>query len=90
MDFQKCGPAKQKSFFQSLNPLRGVAVVPQLVESALRTRTVDPKYKAWFDDQIAAMVRFVRDNSRPAPGEKAAPLADVSGIVPFDEAKVGT
>jgi hypothetical protein len=85
-----CKVCWTKAFFQSLDPLRGVAVVPQLVESALRVRATDADYARRFDEQIAAMVRWVRDNSRPAAGEKAAPLGDVSAAVPFDEAKVGT
>lgn len=85
-----CRACWTKSFFQSLDPLRGVAVVPQLVESALELRATNPDYARKFDEQIAATVRCVRDASRPAAGEKAAPLADVSAIVPFDEAKVGT
>jgi hypothetical protein len=85
-----CKVCWTKAFFQGLDPLRGVAVVPQLVESALRLRTTDPEYARRFDEQIASMVRWVHDNSRPAAGEKAAPLGDASAIVPFDLAKVGT
>jgi hypothetical protein len=79
-----------KAFFQGLDPLRGVAVVPLMLEQALQERARDPNYARRFDAQIAGIVRYVRENSRPAAGEKAAPLADVSAIVPFDEAKVGT
>jgi hypothetical protein len=79
-----------KAFFQGLDPLRGVAVVPQLLESALQERTRSPEYARWFDAQIAGMVAYVRESSRPAAGERAAALADVSTIVPFDETKVGT
>jgi hypothetical protein len=85
-----CKVCWTKAFFQSLDPLRGVAVVPQLVESAMRLRATDPDYARRFDEQIASMVRWVRDNSRPAAGEKAVPLGEVSAAVPFDEAKAGT
>jgi hypothetical protein len=90
-----CKVCWTKAFFQSLDPLRGVAVVPQLVESALRARKADQEYARKFDDLIARTIRWVQDNSRPAVGEKAARLVagDATPLaVPFDatEAKVGT
>jgi hypothetical protein len=84
-----CKVCWTKAFFQGLAPLRGVAVVPQLLESALLLRASDPDYARRFDEQIASMVHWVRDNSRPAAGQTVAPLGD-SSAVPFDDAKVGT
>jgi hypothetical protein len=87
--YTRCRLCAAKSFYQSLESLRGVAVVPQLVEAALAQRATDASYARWFDDAIASMVRHVQDNGRPAPGEVATPMAE--GIaVPFDQAKVGT
>jgi hypothetical protein len=68
---------------QSLESLRGPAVVPQLIEAAIAKRATDATYARWFDDTIAKMVRHVHDNGRPAPGEVKAPMAE--GIaVPFE------
>jgi hypothetical protein len=79
-----------KAFFQSLDSLRGVAVAPALIERALQERASDPIFAKWFDGQIAALVRHVRERTlAPArPAADAAPLADMTAIVPFDEAKV--
>ena len=78
-----------KAFFQSLESLRGVAVAPILLEGAIQKRATDPAYAKWFDDQIATLITHVRERTlmpaRPAAG--AAPLPNVSTIVPFDEGR---
>lgn len=85
-----CKVCWTKAFFQSLDPLRGVALVPELIESAMVLRATDPDYARRFDEKIATMVRWVHDNSRPAAGAKAAPLSDTSMPVPFElEVKLG-
>jgi hypothetical protein len=75
-----------KAFFQSLESLRGVAVAPALLERALQERAQNPAYAKWFDEQIASMVKHVRERTlAPArPAADNAPLADVSPIVPFE------
>lgn len=85
-----CKVCWTKAFFQGLDPLRGVAMVPQLVESALSMCATDAEYARKFNETIASMLRWVRDNSRPAAGEKAAALGEMSAVVPFSDAKVGT
>ena len=65
-----CKVCWTKAFFQSLDSLRGVAVVPQLVEAAMVLRATDPDYASRFDEKITAMVRWVRDNSRPPEARK--------------------
>ncbi len=80
-----------KAFFQSLDSLRGVAVVPQMLERALQERAQSPEYAAWFDEQIAALVKHVRERTlTPRPAVASEPLSDLSAIVPFDEGKVAT
>lgn len=82
-----------KAFFHSLDSLRGVAVVPQMLELALQERARSAEYAAWFDEQIAALVKHVRERTgAPRPAAGSEPLSDFSAIVPFDEGKgaVGT
>jgi len=87
--YTRCRLCQAKSFYQSTESLRGVALVPQFIEAALAKRANDATYARWFDDAISKMVRHVHDNGRPAPGEVAAPMAE--GIaVPFEQEKVGT
>ena len=82
-----------KSFFHSLQSLRGVAVAPVLLERAIRQRESDPIFAKWFDEQIANLVKHVRERTT-APAQPAAvttsPLPDASTIVPFDDAKIAT
>ena len=77
-----------KAFFQSLDSLRGVAVVPQLVESALSERDKRPDYAKWFDGEIASLVQNVRERAL-APARTATnvptPLADT----PVSDAPTG-
>jgi hypothetical protein len=52
-----------------------------------------PEYATWFDEQIAALVKHVRERTgAPRPAAGSEPLSDFSAIVPFDEGKgaVGT
>ena len=85
-----CKVCWAKAFFQSLDSLRGAAIVPQLVEAAMVLRETDPDYARRFDEKIVTMVRWVHDNSRPAAGVKPTPLNDASLSVPFElEAKLG-
>lgn len=88
--YTRCRFCWAKTFMQSLESLRGVAVVPQLVELALQQRASDPDFARKFDEKIAGIVNYVRNNARPAPGNEQAPVLDGSPVVPFDEAKVGT
>jgi hypothetical protein len=74
--YTRCRLRQAKSFYQSIESLRGVALVPQFIEVALAKRASDARYAQWFDAEIARMVQHVQDNGRPAPGETTAPLAE--------------
>jgi hypothetical protein len=85
-----CKVCWTKSFYQTLDALRGVAVIPQLVENAMRMRTSDPQYARRFDEQVHATIACVQNATRPS----AVPLAEATAPAPFDAetpaAKVGT
>jgi hypothetical protein len=59
-----------------------------MLEQALQERARSPEYAVWFNEQIAALVKHVRERTlAPSPAAGREPLADVSAIVPFDEGK---
>jgi hypothetical protein len=76
-----------KSFFHSMESLRGVAIAPVLLEQALAERAKNPVYAAWFDEKIAALVKHVSEHTMaPRPVVSAQPLAGPSEVAPFEAA----
>ena len=88
--YTTCRACGSRSFFQSIHACRGLAVMPELLEEAMRKREVDQDYRTRFDDKIAAMVAQV-SNALAAPA--VLPQAPVAGgmnrplMEPYREAK---
>ena len=83
--YSSCRSCGTRAFFPSIHAMRGLAVVPQLVEESLQKRANDDSYRRWFDGQIEQMVATVTTSAvSPAPQVDALhrPL-----IVPFDQEK---
>lgn len=57
--YTTCRACGSRSFFQSIHACRGLAVMPELLEEAMRKRETDKAYCARFDSKIAAMVAQV-------------------------------
>ena len=57
--YTTCRACGSRSFFQSIHACRGLAVMPDLLEDAMRKRENDKDYCKEFDDKIAAMVSHV-------------------------------
>ena len=81
-----CRFCATRTFCHSLDALRGIAVVPQLIESALAQRASNPAFARWFDDEIAKMLATVRDRSL-APAAASGGLAPAPAVIPFEEKK---
>ena len=54
--YTTCRACGARSFFQSIHACRGLAVMPELLEEAMRRRESDQGYRQEFDEKIAAMV----------------------------------
>ena len=80
--FTSCRFCRSRTFLKSLEALRGVAIVPQLVESVLRLR--DEGKAPWVDKAIAELVADVRASTRDAKH----PFSAHPEIVPFVGEKV--
>ena len=57
--YTTCRACGSRSFFQSIHACRGLAVMPDLLEEAMRRREKDKDYCKQFDDKIEAMVSHV-------------------------------
>lgn len=57
--YTTCRACGSRSFFQSIHACRGLAVMPELLEEAMRKRETDRDYCTQFDAKIAAMVSQV-------------------------------
>jgi hypothetical protein len=88
--YTTCRACGSRAFFQSIHACRGLAVMPELLEEAMRRRAADPEYCREFDGKIAAMVSEV-SNALAAPA--SVPRSPVAGnmdrplMEPFMEAK---
>ena len=88
--YTTCRACGSRSFFQSIHACRGLAVMPELLEEAMRKREVDQDYRTQFDDKIAAMVAQVSSvlaapavlPQSPVAGSMNRPLME-----PYREAK---
>ena len=88
--YTTCRACGSRSFFQSIHACRGLAVVPDLLEEAMRKREMDKDFCKEFDDKIAAMVSNVTNMlaapavspQLPAAGSMNRPLME-----PYREAK---
>lgn len=91
-----CRYCLSRSFFHSLEALRGLAIVPGLLESALRRRAAEPEYRKLIDGQIASFVKQVRERTLPdtptaaeRKARKGLPAEAEPEIIPFDEGAAG-
>jgi hypothetical protein len=75
-----------RSFFHSLDALRGIAVVPPLLDLELQRRDTDEKYRETFDGRIVRVMAAVRDLAR-APALASSVLPSGPQIVPFEPEK---
>ena len=88
--YTTCRACGSRSFFQSIHACRGLAVMPDLLEEAMRKREMDKDFCKEFDDKIAAMVSQVTNMlaapvvspESPVVGNMNRPLME-----PFREAK---
>lgn len=81
-----CRFCATRTFCHSLDALRGIAIVPQLVESALAQRASNPAFAQWFDGEITKTLAMVRDRAL-APTPPNAGLSPAPSVVPFEEKK---
>jgi len=87
--YTACKFCRAVCFLPSLQCLKGIAVAPGLLETAIRRREADPEFARAFDANISAVLQYVTDqvlNPQPLGAQRALP-PDTSGIVPFDERK---
>ncbi|MDP3767630.1 MAG: hypothetical protein Q8S13_06420 [Dehalococcoidia bacterium] len=82
--YTTCRSCGTRAFFPSIHAMRGLAVVPQLLEEALRRREADEKYREWFDAQIAGLVQTVTTTAI-SPGPAARDDLHRPLVVPFDQ-----
>ena len=88
--YTTCRACGSRSFFQSIHACRGLAVMPELLEEAMRKREVDQDYRTQFDEKIAAMVAQV---SSVLAAPTVLPQSPVTGgmnrplMEPYREAK---
>ena len=88
--YTTCRACGSRSFFQSIHACRGLAVMPELLEEAMRRREQDVDYCKEFDGKIAAMVSQV-SGMLAAPA--VVPQAPIAGSMnrplmePYTEAK---
>ena len=88
--YTTCRACGSRSFFQSIHACRGLAVMPELLEEAMRRRETDKDYCMQFDAKIAAMVAHVSSvlaapavlPQSPVVGNMNRPLME-----PYREAK---
>ena len=85
-----CRACGSRSFFQSIHSCRGLAVMPDLLEDAMRKRESDKEYGRQFDEKIAGMVAHVTGILSAPPSLQRPSLAagmDRPLMQPFEEAK---
>jgi len=81
--YVSCKFCRTRSFCKSLDALRGVAIAPQLLESALVQRA---EGKApWVDLKIQEMLSYVQERTAAAGRDDFAP--GLPEMVPFTEKK---
>lgn len=75
-----CRLCGTRAFVRNLEALYGLAIAPELLESAISRRDREPEYKKWFDGEISKLVADVR-GARPT--QTPAGLPEVP-VVPFE------
>ena len=88
--YTTCRACGSRSFFQSIHACRGLAVMPDLLEEAMKRRERDKDYCKEFDDKIAAMVAQVSGLLAAPAAIPQTPLASSMNrplMEPYREAK---
>jgi hypothetical protein len=88
--YTTCRACGSRSFFQSIHACRGLAVMPDLLEEAMKRRERDKDYCKEFDDKIAAMVAQVSGLLAAPASIPQAPLTGSMNrplMEPYREAK---
>lgn len=89
--YTSCTLCRTRCFFSDQKALRGVGVVPSLLDQALQARATDPAFRARFDAELSGIMSYIqqRISERLDPGyTEAAPTMGIPNrpqIVPFDE-----
>ena len=80
-----CKFCMTRAFLRSGDALRGLAVIPDLIDSALRERSKNPDYAEKFDKKIHEMQAYAFDNGQSPPVKQSTTglPAEVEGQRPF-------
>lgn len=78
-----------RAFIRNLDAVRGLGVVPDLIDRALRARQEDAKFRQYFDAKVIAMIQEVKANGVSPPSREAPMgLPDQQLPVPFTTGEV--
>lgn len=80
-----CVVCNTRAFLKRIEAVRGLAVVPDLIDGALKVRDANATYAAKFDGCITSLMGEVRQAGTvaPAPREKVSGLPSQASPVPF-------
>jgi hypothetical protein len=80
-----CRLCHTRCFFRSLDAVRGLAICPTLIAAAIERRKTEPKFRDWFDGEIAKTISFVTANAVAPPTRvEHMGLSPEQSPIPFD------
>lgn len=70
-----------RAFIRNLDAVRGLGVVPDLIDRALQARREDSKFRRYFDGKITAMIQEVKANG-VSPPSRETPMGLPDHVLP--------
>lgn len=81
--YLRCKQCLTRAFLNTLNALAGVAIVPPMLDDAIRQSEENPAYKRRLDARVKEVVDYVRNRGAEAPARSKGELPQRPTIVPY-------
>ena len=96
--YSTCRCCGTRTFMHTLDALRGSAVIPMMIDTALMLRESDSAYREKFDAAVASvqqewLQKLSAASGRgpaEAPDQVKTPLSESRNVIPVDLERVGT